>query len=59
MLRTYPNIQPMLTTIAVILLVLWAIGLIASYTFGGLVHILLVIALVLIVIRLVQGKPVV
>ncbi|CAN5738827.1 hypothetical protein BH11PAT2_BH11PAT2_00370 [soil metagenome] len=49
----------MLTTIAVILLVLWAIGLIASYTFGGLVHILLVIALVLIVIRLVQGKPVV
>lgn len=49
----------MLTTIAVILLVLWAIGLVTAYTFGGLVHILLVIALVLIVIRLVQGKKIV
>ncbi len=55
----YSKFSSMLTTIAVILLVLWAIGLVTSYTLGGLVHILLVIALVLIVIRLVQGRKVV
>jgi hypothetical protein len=49
----------MLTTIAIILLVLWAIGLVTSYTLGGLVHILLVIAIVLVIVRLVQGKKVV
>ncbi len=53
------NFLPMLTTIAVILLVLWAIGLVTSYTLGGLVHILLLIALVLIVVRLLQGRKIV
>ncbi|MEO8445485.1 MAG: lmo0937 family membrane protein [Gammaproteobacteria bacterium] len=48
----------MLETIAVILLVLWALGLVTSYTMGGFIHILLVIALVVIVIRVIQGRRV-
>jgi uncharacterized membrane protein YtjA (UPF0391 family) len=46
----------MLWTIFVILLVLWLLGLVTSYTFGGLVHILLVLAVVVLVINLVQGR---
>ncbi|MDP1534712.1 MAG: lmo0937 family membrane protein [Rubrivivax sp.] len=46
----------MLETIAVILLVLWLLGLVSSYTMGGFVHILLVIAVVVILIRLIQGR---
>jgi uncharacterized membrane protein YtjA (UPF0391 family) len=46
----------MLWTICVILLVLWALGMATSYTAGGLIHILLVIALVVMVIRLIQGR---
>ncbi len=49
----------MLWTICVILLVLWALGLATSYTAGGLIHILLVVALVVLVIRLVQGRRVI
>jgi hypothetical protein len=45
----------MLWTIFVILLIMWALGLVTSYTLGGFVHILLVIALVVLVINLVQG----
>ncbi len=48
----------MLYTLAVILLVLWLIGLVTSYTLGGFIHILLVIAIILVIVRLVQGKPV-
>jgi hypothetical protein len=48
----------MLWTICIILLVLWALGLATSYTAGGLIHILLVIALMLLVIRLIQGRRV-
>jgi hypothetical protein len=48
----------MLWTICVILLVLWALGMVTSYTAGGLIHILLVIALVVMVIRLIQGRRV-
>ena len=47
---------PMLWTIFVILLVLWLLGLVTSYTLGGFIHILLVIAVVVIVIRLIQGR---
>ena len=47
---------PMLWTIFVILLVLWLLGLVTSYTLGGFIHILLVIAVVVIVIRLLQGR---
>lgn len=46
----------MLITIAVILLVLWALGLVTSYTIGGFIHFLLVAAIVLVLIRLIQGK---
>jgi hypothetical protein len=46
-------------TIALILILLWVLGFITSYTFGGLIHLLLVIALVVVVIRLIQGRRVV
>ena len=46
----------MLWTIAVVLFVLWALGLATSYTMGGLVHILLILAVVTVVIRLIQGR---
>lgn len=46
----------MLWTIALILILLWAVGLVSSYTFGGLIHILLVIAIVVVVMRLLQGR---
>ena len=46
----------MLWTLFVILLVLWLLGLVTAYTFGGLVHLLLVLALVVLVIRLFQGR---
>ncbi|MBS1494856.1 MAG: lmo0937 family membrane protein [Bacteroidetes bacterium] len=49
----------MLWTIAIILLVLWAIGLVSSYTIGGFIHILLVLAIITILIRLIQGRKVV
>jgi uncharacterized protein DUF5670 len=46
----------MLWTIAGILVILWLLGLITSYTLGGLIHILLVVALVVIVVNLLQGR---
>ena len=46
----------MLGTIAVILVILWLLGLVTSYTMGGFIHILLVIAVVMILIRLIQGR---
>ena len=46
----------MLWTIAVILIILWALGLVSSYTMGGFIHILLVIALVVVVISVIQGR---
>jgi hypothetical protein len=49
----------MLYTIALILLVLWALGLVGSYTMGGFIHILLVAAIVLVLVRLIQGRRVV
>jgi uncharacterized membrane protein YtjA (UPF0391 family) len=48
----------MLWTIFIILLVLWLLGLISGYTMGGFIHILLVIAVVVLIIRLIQGRPV-
>jgi hypothetical protein len=48
----------MLWTIAVILLVLWALGLVSSYTLGGFIHILLVVALIVILVRVLQGRKV-
>jgi hypothetical protein len=46
----------MLWTIFVILLVLWILGLVTSYTLGGFIHILLVIAIVVVLIRIIQGR---
>jgi uncharacterized membrane protein len=48
----------MLWTIGVILLVLWLLGLVTSHTFGGAVHVLLIIALVVIVLRIFKGRRV-
>ena len=46
----------MLWTIFVVLLVLWALGMVSSYTLGGFIHILLVIALAVVLIRIIQGR---
>jgi uncharacterized protein (DUF58 family) len=46
----------MLETIAIILIILWALGLVTSVTMGGLVHVLLVVAIVVILIRVIQGR---
>lgn len=46
----------MIETIAIILLILWGLGLLSSYTLGGFIHILLVAAILLIVVRLLQGR---
>jgi len=46
----------MLGTIAVILIILWLLGLISSYTIGGFIHILLVVAIIIILLRVIQGR---
>jgi hypothetical protein len=46
----------MLWTIFVVLLVLWALGLVSSYTLGGFIHILLIIAIAVVLIRIIQGR---
>ena len=48
----------MLYTIAVVLIVLWLLGLITSYTMGGFIHVLLVIAVVMILVNVIQGRRV-
>ena len=48
----------MLWTIAVILIVLWVLGLVSAYTLGGFIHILLVLAIIVILIRVIQGRRV-
>jgi hypothetical protein len=55
------RIQPakdinMLYTIAVVLIILWLLGLVSSYTMGGLIHVLLVIAIVVILLRVISGR---
>jgi hypothetical protein len=49
----------MLWTFLLVLLILWALGLVSGYTLGGLIHILLVIGLVILIIQLIQGRRVV
>lgn len=46
----------MLETIAIILLVLWLLGMVSSYTIGGFIHILLVLAIVIFLVRIIQGR---
>jgi hypothetical protein len=48
----------MLWTIAVILVVLWLLGLVSSYTMGGLIHILLVLAIIVVLVNVIQGRRV-
>jgi hypothetical protein len=47
---------PMLETIAIILIILWALGLVTATSLGGFIHVLLVLAIVVILIRVIQGK---
>ncbi len=48
----------MLYTLAVVLIILWLLGYVSSYTMGGFIHILLVVAIVLVLVRLIQGRRV-
>jgi len=48
----------MLETLAIILVILWILGLVSSYTLGGFIHILLVIAVIVVVLRVIQGRRV-
>lgn len=48
----------MLWTIAIILIVLWLLGIVSSYTIGGFIHILLVIAVIIVLLRLIKGKKI-
>ncbi len=49
----------MLYTVAVVLLILWLLGLVTSYTMGGLIHILLVVAAVVVLLRIINGRKVI
>jgi uncharacterized protein (DUF58 family) len=49
----------MLYTIAVVLVLLWLLGLVTSYTLGGFIHVLLIVALVMVLLRIISGRPVV
>ena len=53
---TNEKVNLMLYTIAVVLLILWLLGLVTSYTLGGFIHILLVVALVMILINIISGR---
>jgi len=48
----------MLWTIAIVLIVLWALGLVSAYTMGGFIHVLLVLAIVIVLVRVIQGRRV-
>jgi hypothetical protein len=52
------EVLTVLYTLALILLILWALGMVTSYTVGGLIHILLVLAIISVLIRVIQGRPV-
>lgn len=51
-----PNFYYMLWTIAIILIILWLLGIITSYTIGGFIHLLLVIAIIVVLVRIIKGK---
>ncbi len=46
----------MLETVAIVLLILWALGMVSAYTLGGFIHVLLVIAVVMVLLRLIRGR---
>ena len=47
----------MLYTIAVVMIVLWLLGMVSSYTMGGFIHLLLVIAIIMVAVNIIQGRP--
>lgn len=47
----------MLETVAIVLIILWALGMVSAYTIGGFIHILLVIAVVVVLMRVIRGRP--
>jgi hypothetical protein len=49
----------MLETVAIVLLILWALGMVSSYTLGGLIHILLVVAVIVILLRVIRGRSII
>lgn len=49
----------MLSTIALVLIVLWALGLVSAYSMGGFIHLLLVVAIIVLLIRVIQGRRVI
>jgi len=55
-LRNEEDSMDLLWTVAIILLVMWLLGLVTSYTLGGFIHILLVLAIVVVLIRIIQGR---
>jgi hypothetical protein len=55
-LATFSWEKNMLETIAILLIVLWALGLVTAYTLGGFIHLLLVIAIVVVLIRVIRGR---
>jgi hypothetical protein len=57
-LTAYYGEAHMLESIAIILIILWVLGLVSSYTVGGFIHILLVIAIIVIILRVIQGRRV-
>jgi len=48
----------MLYTVALLLIIMWALGLVTSYTMGGFIHLLLVVALIVVLVRIIQGRRV-
>jgi hypothetical protein len=54
--KVSPSKQPMLWTICVILIILWLLGFVSGYTMGGLIHILLVVAIIAVLVRIIQGE---
>jgi hypothetical protein len=48
--------RPMLMTFAVVLIILWLLGMVTSYTMGGIIHVLLVIAVVMFLVQIIQGR---
>jgi hypothetical protein len=55
-LRTIGKEITVLSTLVIVLLVLWLLGVVTSYTLGGLIHILLVVAIVVVLLRIIQGR---
>lgn len=52
----FSGVEKMLETVAIILIVLWLLGLVSSYTMGGFIHVLLIIAVIVVLMRLIRGR---